>query len=341
MMPEIRYARTSDGVNIAYFTAGKGPLLIDANAPPFCNAELIPRIAEYQALEGVARRATYVQYDSRGFGMSDRDVSDFSLAAMVKDIEAVADATGHPRFAMATWSQCAIPALAYAATHPDRVIALALREGFANFQGFVRSSDDLPAGLARDNWELFTRALADRTAGLLTVSGLAQMHALIKRSATQETFVRYREQCAAWDAFDLLPNVTMPVLVVDYGGRATEASRRLAAALPNGSFVSNQAPRGQRSPSDDVFDAFLATALASAGVAADKDDANGGERAALTPREIEVLRLLVAGKSGRDIAAELVLSPRTVERHVANIYRKTQTHGRAQLAAYAVRRKLG
>ncbi len=61
----------------------------------------------------------------------------------------------------------------------------------------------------------------------------------------------------------------------------------------------------------------------------------------LTPRETEVLRLVVAGKSGREIAAELVLSPRTVERHVANIYRKTNTHGRAQLAGFALRHNLG
>ena len=42
-----------------------------------------------------------------------------------------------------------------------------------------------------------------------------------------------------------------------------------------------------------------------------------------------------------EIAAELVLSPRTVERHIANIYSKTDTHSRAQLAAFAVRHGIG
>jgi DNA-binding CsgD family transcriptional regulator len=73
--------------------------------------------------------------------------------------------------------------------------------------------------------------------------------------------------------------------------------------------------------------------------------APNGEGAALeitlTPREIEVLRLVVSGKSSREVADELVLSPRTVERHIANIYRKTDTHGRAQLAAFAVRHNVG
>ncbi len=56
----------------------------------------------------------------------------------------------------------------------------------------------------------------------------------------------------------------------------------------------------------------------------------------LTPREAEVLRLIAAGKSGKEIGAELVLSVRTVERHIANIYVKTNLHGRAQVANYAI-----
>jgi DNA-binding NarL/FixJ family response regulator len=50
---------------------------------------------------------------------------------------------------------------------------------------------------------------------------------------------------------------------------------------------------------------------------------------------VEVLRLVAAGKSSREIGDELVLSVRTVERHIANIYLKTETHGRAQVTNYA------
>ncbi len=56
----------------------------------------------------------------------------------------------------------------------------------------------------------------------------------------------------------------------------------------------------------------------------------------LTEREVEVLRLLALGKSSRQIGDALVLSMRTVERHIANIYLKTDTHGRAQATAYAL-----
>jgi ATP/maltotriose-dependent transcriptional regulator MalT len=55
----------------------------------------------------------------------------------------------------------------------------------------------------------------------------------------------------------------------------------------------------------------------------------------LTEREVEVLRLVAAGMSNSEIAEKLVLSIRTVERHISNIYSKTDTHGRADATAFA------
>ena len=60
----------------------------------------------------------------------------------------------------------------------------------------------------------------------------------------------------------------------------------------------------------------------------------------LTPREIEVLSLIACGKSNRQIAKELVLSVRTVERHITNIYGKIGAGGRADATAYAIRHHL-
>jgi DNA-binding CsgD family transcriptional regulator len=60
----------------------------------------------------------------------------------------------------------------------------------------------------------------------------------------------------------------------------------------------------------------------------------------LTEREVEVLRLLAAGLSNREIALCLVLSARTVGHHVEHIYRKTGVHGRAEATAYALRHGL-
>ncbi|HET7397948.1 MAG TPA: HD domain-containing phosphohydrolase [Intrasporangium sp.] len=58
--------------------------------------------------------------------------------------------------------------------------------------------------------------------------------------------------------------------------------------------------------------------------------------AGLTGRETEVLRLLAAGNSNRQIASRLQLSVKTVGRHVENLYAKTQTHSRAAAAVFAL-----
>jgi DNA-binding CsgD family transcriptional regulator len=57
----------------------------------------------------------------------------------------------------------------------------------------------------------------------------------------------------------------------------------------------------------------------------------------LTVRESEILRLIAIGMSNRMIADRLCLSPRTVERHIANIYLKINAHNRAEAIVYALR----
>jgi len=58
----------------------------------------------------------------------------------------------------------------------------------------------------------------------------------------------------------------------------------------------------------------------------------------LTAREREVLHLLAVGKSNKDIAGLLTLSPHTVETHRRNILEKLNLHGLAELILYAVRK---
>ncbi len=65
------------------------------------------------------------------------------------------------------------------------------------------------------------------------------------------------------------------------------------------------------------------------------EDAGG-----LTARERQVLRLLAAGQSNKSIAAELVLSKRTVDRHVSNIFAKIRVSSRAAATAYAYEHQL-
>ena len=61
--------------------------------------------------------------------------------------------------------------------------------------------------------------------------------------------------------------------------------------------------------------------------------AGGGH--GLTGREIEVLSQLATGKTNRAIAGELVISEKTVARHIANIFTKLGLSSRAAATAYA------
>jgi DNA-binding NarL/FixJ family response regulator len=60
----------------------------------------------------------------------------------------------------------------------------------------------------------------------------------------------------------------------------------------------------------------------------------------LTSREVEVLTLIATGISNQEIAEQLVVSVRTVERHINSLYRKIDARGRADAVAYAARRGL-
>jgi DNA-binding NarL/FixJ family response regulator len=80
-------------------------------------------------------------------------------------------------------------------------------------------------------------------------------------------------------------------------------------------------------------DATEDTGIGSSGGAA-------GSRYGLTSRELEVVGLIATGCTDRDIATRLVLSERTVQAHVRNVFVKLDLHGRAATAAWAVKEGL-
>lgn len=74
--------------------------------------------------------------------------------------------------------------------------------------------------------------------------------------------------------------------------------------------------------------------------ATSRDQEDTGTLEALTPREREVLELLIQGKQNKEIAAKLVISENTVKFHLKNILQKLHLHTRAQVVAFALRHGL-
>jgi len=72
----------------------------------------------------------------------------------------------------------------------------------------------------------------------------------------------------------------------------------------------------------------------------ERADEGGSEFDPLTPREVEVLKLIAEGYTSKEIAARLVLAVKTVERHRSNILSKLGLRDRVDLTRYAIRRGL-
>ncbi len=161
MEPRIAFHRTADGARLAYATLGRGPALL---MPPGWVGQLemfghMPGVAYF--LERLARRHTVVFYDRRGSGLSDRERTDWSLDIDVADFAAIADATAPGRFDVFAYSHGSAIAIAYAATHPERVGRLVLYGSFAYGRAITKPEVRASlVALVRAHWAVGSQALA-------------------------------------------------------------------------------------------------------------------------------------------------------------------------------------
>ena len=144
---EIRYCRADDGVAIAYSVAGSGyPVFLLPNWMSHLEADLRNPMLRHYWIEFV-RRYRVIRFDCRGFGLSDRDVPDFTIDTLVSDMHSVVTTLGLERFAVFGPSGGTLIATAYAARYPDRVSHVAALGGFV--RGPVATGDPqvLPSSL--------------------------------------------------------------------------------------------------------------------------------------------------------------------------------------------------
>jgi DNA-binding NarL/FixJ family response regulator len=143
---------------------------------------------------------------------------------------------------------------------------------------------------------------------------------------------------------DVLGTIAVPTLIVSpRRPHYQDIAAKMAASIKGAQLFTIEADEtisGRWLPeATAAIEEFLGIARDEA--AGEVEPAPAGEGAArLTSREREILALLVAGKSNREIAEELVLGERTVARHIANMYEKAGVHGRAEITAYALRHRI-
>src|SRR3712207_8188100 len=159
-----------------------------------------------------------------------------------------------------------------------------------------------------------------------------------------------------FDVTELLPRLEEPTLVLhrsDIPWLPVDIARELASRIPDAHLTvaegESTAPYlGDTEAAASALDEFLGeggeeqAARWAAGLGAELERSHAARAYpdGLTAREVEVLRRLAGGKTNNEIAGELYVSVRTVERHVANIYAKVGTRGRANATAYALTHNL-
>jgi DNA-binding CsgD family transcriptional regulator len=167
---------------------------------------------------------------------------------------------------------------------------------------------------------------------------------LMRRSTTAENAVAFRRARMDVDVSSLLSQLRLPTLVLHSRGdqiNPLDGGRRLAAEIPGARLVTLESDNHvllDGEPATDVCFDELATFLAPdtvAPVPPVRPAATTAVLDRLTGREREVLALVAAGHDNREIADRLVLSVRTVERHLQTVYRKLDLTGSAQRTAAA------
>ena len=239
MEPRIQYAKTEDGVSIAYASRGQGPVLVFLPVvwEQFTLTWQLPAHRDFLEQLGQGRRL--VQYDRRGFGLSQREVTELSLDTEAADLDAVLRALKLRSVSLFASALAGPGAIAYAARHPRIVRNLIL------YGTFSRADDVMPPerleafiNLLRTDWSRAAQFFADSTARELHPEETLQLAKDYRQSASGENAAKLL--ASRFDVDDLLPQVRSRILVIHRRGDALipfSAGQKIAAKLPNAQFV--------------------------------------------------------------------------------------------------------
>ncbi len=240
MEPRIQYAQTKDGVSIAFASMGEGPPLVRVPLPGVAHAQrewaMFPNI-----FPPLTRTFRLILYDARGTGLSDRDAIDFSMEAMMRDLEAVVDRTGLRSFAILAFQDAVPMAVTYAATFPDRVSHLILIDGWTNSSDFMGTPAwEAHEALIDKDWTLYTETMTRVLVGMddPRIIGLLGEH--MRACIEPEAYRAFVAAIKSYDVAALLPDVKAQTLVLHNNNNrfyAVRVGQKLAAGIPDARFL--------------------------------------------------------------------------------------------------------
>jgi class 3 adenylate cyclase len=242
MEPRIQYAKTTDGVSIAFWTLGEGMPLVHLPVA-FSHIQLEWQIAECRRwYERLAEKRKLIRLDPRGMGLSERDITELSADAWLLDIGAVVDRLGIERFALLGAWHSGPAAVEYAVSHPERVSHLILWGSYAQASEWVASSQILlMRPLIGAAWQTYTEAVAHVLLGWSAGEPARRYAALVRDSLRPEFF---RDAIIpALDGYEvtpLLPQVRSPTLVLhrrQWALVSVDVARNLASRIPDARLV--------------------------------------------------------------------------------------------------------
>ena len=241
MEPRIQYAQTADGVSIAFWTLGEGPPLVHMSFL-FSHTQMdwqLPQCRRWY--ERLAQNRQLVRYDGRGMGLSQHDVADYSVDARVMDIEAVADRLGLERFALLGGGTSGPVAIAYAASHPERVSHLVLWCTFARASDWSQSAQvQAVRALMDKDWTIYTETVARVLLGWSEGEPARRYAELIRESITQQGLQTSVATANQYEVTSLLPQVRSPTLVLhrrQLSALSVDVASGLASRIPDARLV--------------------------------------------------------------------------------------------------------
>ena len=240
MEPRIQYAKTTDGVNIAFWTLGEGmPLVHMPHVVSHIQMEWeYPECRRWY--ERLAEKRMLVRYDHRGLGLSDRDRMDYSVDATVLELEAVVDRLRLERFGLLGLSFAGPGAVAYASRHPERVSHLILWCTYAHAPEWVqRPSTQASRAVLDKDWTTYTELLAHNVIGWSEGEPAHRFAELVREAITPEAATAAIRASLDFDVRALLPAVRSPTLVLHRRQNAlpVDVARGLASQIPNARLV--------------------------------------------------------------------------------------------------------